>query len=98
LRTAVEKIEPDCVLLDGGQGATYGSSWDDAAWLGTRSRPVAVIMFTGHGEAVREAEEEVSARSQAAHFVSILPKPFDLKDLIRQVQQATHKATTSEEQ
>ena len=30
VRIAVDEVEPDCVLLDGGVGASYGSSWDDA--------------------------------------------------------------------
>ena len=89
VRAAVDEVEPDCVLLGGRPGASYGSSWDDAIWLGSRPRPVPVIMFTAHVEAIREAEEQESPRSQAAHFFSILSKPFELEELIRQVQQAT---------
>ena len=91
LRAAVDAIEPDCVLLDGGEGSAYGTSWDDAAWLATRPRPVAVIMFTAHGGAIREAQDQISRRSQAARFVSILTKPFELEDLILQVQTAMGK-------
>jgi DNA-binding response OmpR family regulator len=31
VRTAVERVRPDCVLLDGEVRGTFGSSWDDAA-------------------------------------------------------------------
>jgi len=50
-------------------------------------------MFTAHGDAIREAEEQRSTRSQEAHFFSILTKPFELGDLIHQVQQATSNTT-----
>jgi hypothetical protein len=40
------RIEPDVVLLDGGDKAEYGQSWAHAAWLHERKRPIAVIMFT----------------------------------------------------
>jgi len=53
-------------------------------------------MFTARGEAIQEAEEQESPRSQASHFVSILPKPFDLDALVSQVQQATSTATTAD--
>jgi DNA-binding response OmpR family regulator len=96
LHAAVEQIKPDCILLDGGTGASYGSSWEDAEWLETRLRTMAVIMFTAHGEAIREAEEQESPRSQAAHFFSILPKPFELEELLSQVRQATSKVTAPE--
>ena|SRR6187402_2029766 len=97
LRAAVDATEPDCVLLDGGHGSAYGASWDDAAWLATRPRPVAVIMFTAHMGAIREAQERASRRSQAARFVSILTKPFELEDLILQVQTAVGKRFTPDE-
>jgi CheY-like chemotaxis protein len=96
VRTAVEADEPDCVLLDGGPGAGHGSSWDDAIWLGSRPRPIPVIMFTAHQEAIREAEEQASPRSQAAHFASILSKPFELEELFRQVEQAMGPATVAD--
>jgi CheY-like chemotaxis protein len=98
LRAAVKQIHPDCILLDSGTGESYGSAWDDAEWLETRLRTTAVIMFTAHVEAIREAEEHESSRSQAAHFFSILPKPFELEDLLSQVRQATSKVTAFQEQ
>ena len=85
LRAAVDRIEPDCILLDGESPFGYGASWADAAWMTTRDRAVPVIMFTGHAAAVREAEENTSVRSRGAGFTGVLPKPFDLDRLVATV-------------
>jgi hypothetical protein len=42
----VARLEPDLVLLDGWDRAGSGQSWNNAAWLLKRGRPIAVIMFT----------------------------------------------------
>lgn len=39
VKAAIDRIEPDCVLLDGGAPAADGPSWDIATWLDSRSRP-----------------------------------------------------------
>src|SRR5688572_3589858 len=85
IRVAVGQLEPDCVLLDGQSPGDYGQSWLEAAWLHARARSVPVIMFTATLPDLHEAEEHLSARSQAAHFVAILPKPFDLDQLVETV-------------
>jgi hypothetical protein len=54
-------------------------------------------MFTARGEAIQEAEAQESPRSHAAHFFSILAKPFELEKLIRQIQQATTPATAADD-
>src|SRR4029078_1895940 len=61
---SVGMLEPDCVLLDGQSPVGYGTSWDLAALLSSRPRPVPVVMFTAHGPDVREARDGESARSQ----------------------------------
>src|SRR5688500_11283132 len=55
-RTAVGRLEPDCILLDGEGIGDYGRSWRDAAWARARSRPVPVVMFTVDTVATAEAE------------------------------------------
>jgi CheY-like chemotaxis protein len=82
LSAAIARVEPDLVLLDGGDAAGYGRSWEAAAWLHERSRPVPAIMFTGHSDDLAEARLEKSERSQRAAFVAIIAKPFDLQLLI----------------
>ena len=37
IRTAVGRLEPDCVLLDSRGPADYGASWLDAAWAHARA-------------------------------------------------------------
>jgi DNA-binding response OmpR family regulator len=88
VRTAVGRLEPDCVVLDGESPRGYGSSWGEAAWLQGRSRTVPVVMLTGHTADVREAREGESVRSQAAGFVGVVAKPFDLDELVAAVGRA----------
>lgn len=82
---AVGMREPDCILLDGGSGPGYGSSWAEAAYLGARERPIPTIMFSAHAGDVREAQREESNRARAADFAAVLPKPFGLDDLLAAV-------------
>ncbi len=88
IRAAVARLEPDCILLDGESSLGYGSSWIDAAWIAGRDRAVPVIMFTGHADAVREAAERTSPRSREAGFAAVVPKPFDLDQLVTTVARA----------
>ena len=68
---------------------SYGESWDTAALMASRRPPVPVIMFTAHGGAAAEAQENTSARSRAARFASLVPKPFALDELVGAVGLAT---------
>lgn len=92
LRT-VGRVEPDCVLLDSTSASGYGNSWTMAASLRERARQVPVVMFTAHGAAVTEAEENVTERASAAGFAAILAKPFHLDDLLTAVATAVGRAT-----
>jgi CheY-like chemotaxis protein len=47
IQAEVTRLEPDVVLLDGGEGSGYGHSWVNAAWMRERTRPIPVIMFYG---------------------------------------------------
>jgi DNA-binding response OmpR family regulator len=86
---AVGAIEPDAVLLDGaGGGSTYGRSWEEAARLAKREPRVPVVMFTAHKADLAEARAGQTERSAAAEFAAILPKPFDLDELLAAVGQA----------
>ena len=87
----VARLEPDVVLLDGGDTAGYGQSWTDAAWLHERARPIAVIMFTGHTTELKEAQLGESERSQRAAFVGFIAKPFELQELIDIVRRAVEE-------
>ena len=85
---AAGQLEPDCILLDSTSPTGYGASWAIAEHLAVRGRPVPVVMFTAHAHDVREAAAHTSVRSQAARFAGILPKPFDLEDLLAVVARA----------
>jgi two-component system, NtrC family, nitrogen regulation response regulator NtrX len=82
IHAAIERLEPDVVLLDGGDGGSYGDSWVYAAWMRERSRPIPVIMFTAHTRELAEAQLGVSDRRKRAAFLGFLPKPFDLRVLV----------------
>jgi DNA-binding response OmpR family regulator len=97
IRVAVAELAPDCILLDSGHQGGYGQSWIDAAWIHARERAVPVVMFTAHGEAIREAESNDSIRSRAAAFAAVLSKPFDIDQLLEIVAHAVERPTPFDE-
>jgi two-component system, NtrC family, nitrogen regulation response regulator GlnG len=88
IQETVARAQPECILLDGGVGSGYGASWESAALMAARLPAVPVIMFTAHAGASAEATANTSERSQAARFAAVLPKPFDLTELLRVVEHA----------
>jgi CheY-like chemotaxis protein len=89
IAAAIGRLEPDVVLLDGeSHSSGYGHSWAEAEHLSQRSRRIPVVMFTAHGEDIREATDRGSARSRAAEFAGIIAKPFTVDDLIQTVAKA----------
>ena len=94
VRAAVDRLEPDCILLDGAGRGDFGTSWLEAAAIHERARPIPVIMFSVDGRATEEAEEGTSARSVRAGFAAVLPKPFDLNTLLATVAAALRLDTS----
>jgi DNA-binding response OmpR family regulator len=92
LASAVNRFEPDCVLLDSASRPAFGESWTEAAYLASRTRSVPTIMFTAHHQDVREARENATDRARAAGFAAILPKPFNLDDLLTAVATACDRS------
>ena len=97
IQDVVAQLEPDCMLLDGGVGSGYGASWESAALMAARLPAVPVIMFTAHAGASAEAMENTSERSQAAGFAAVLPKPFNLTELLRAVEVAVGESHRSDQ-
>lgn len=91
LRT-IGSLEPDAILLDSAANTGYDESWELAATIRHRSRPIPVVMFTGHQRDVEEAQEGASDRTHEAGFAGILFKPFDLDDLVQTVGQAVGRS------
>jgi CheY-like chemotaxis protein len=89
---AVGRLEPDCLLLDGASSTEYGASWTEAALLAGRSRAIPVVMFSAHGPELREATDGTSDRAMAAGFAAVLPKPFDIDELLDAVARATNRS------
>jgi DNA-binding response OmpR family regulator len=88
---AVERLHPDCVLLDGYFRGSFAASWAEAAWMSAQDAAVPVIMFSADRYATDEANRNESDRSHAAGFSSILLKPFNLDTLLQMVEVAvTH--------
>lgn len=86
----VGRLEPDCVLLDGtSELIGYGDSWASAARLTMRGRRVPVVMFTANSRDLNEARDNDTTRSRDAGFAGVVPKPFDLDDLLIAVAKAT---------
>jgi CheY-like chemotaxis protein len=98
LRATVERLEPDCVLLDGQGQSGFGRSWADAAWLCSRPRPLPAVVFTADSAAVLEAKGGMSERARAAAFAAAIAKPFDrdeLLDGVRRIVDGTGGTTAS---
>jgi DNA-binding response OmpR family regulator len=80
-RSAVGRLEPDCILLD--SYASHGdldTSWIDSEWAHGRARPVPVVLFTANKAAADEASAHISERS--ASVFSVVTKPFDIDVLL----------------
>lgn len=92
VKAAIELVEPDCVLLDGSTPIAYGPSWDLAEWLASRPRPIPAVMLTAHKSDQEEAMLHESDRARRAHIAAVIPKPFDIDQLITAV-----RNTVSEE-
>jgi CheY-like chemotaxis protein len=97
IQDVVAQLEPDCMLLDGGVGSGYGASWQSAALMAARLPAVPVIMFTAHAGDFAEATENTSERSQAAGFVAVLSKPFELTELLTAVMVAVGESHRSDQ-
>ncbi len=92
IAAAVNRFEPDCVLLDSAARPGYGHSWDEAAYLRNRERTIPTVMFTAHSVDAQEAAEGTSDRARAAGFAAVLPKPFNLDQLLEAVAAACDRA------
>jgi CheY-like chemotaxis protein len=90
----VGRLEPDCILLDGSEGPTFGDSWAAAADLRTRSRAIPTVMFTAHAESVKEARDRSSQRAMDAGFAAVVAKPFLLDELLDAVESAAGRSET----
>jgi DNA-binding response OmpR family regulator len=88
---AVEELRPGCILLDGDWHGE-GSSWAIAEAITAKRIPVPVIMFSADREATDEAHIRASQRSRLAGFASVLPKPFDIDELVKLVTGACRQA------
>ena len=88
VRATVERLAPHCVLLDGGNPAAYGLSWDVAAWLAARPVPIPAVMLTAHTRDREEAVVNASERAKAAHMAGVIGKPFDIDRLVTAVHTA----------
>jgi DNA-binding response OmpR family regulator len=82
IATTVNRLEPDCILLDSENPTTYGTSWFEAAYLAARSRSIPTVMFATHLGDLREARENRSQRALDAKLAAVISKPFDLDELL----------------
>lgn len=88
VKATIDELKPDCVLLDGGNPAAYGPSWDIAAWLAKRPRPIPAVMLTAQTADRDEAVLDETERAKAAQMAGVIGKPFDIDHLITLVHTA----------
>jgi CheY-like chemotaxis protein len=88
VRAAIERIEPDCVLLDGGDPRHADATWETAIWLATRPRPIPTVMLTADPHTRDEAVVGRTERAKAARIVGVIPKPFNIDQVVSTVHNA----------
>jgi len=76
------------VLLDGGDLWHASVTWETASWLATRPRPIPAVLMTADPGARDEAVTDLSERAKAARIVGVIPKPFDIDQVISAVHNA----------
>lgn len=96
VRAAIDRIEPNCILLDGAEAIGFAKAWTTAADLRRRARPIPTVMFTAHVLDAAEAERATSERAVAAGFAAVLCKPFHLEDLVSTVERVVAAAQPSD--
>ncbi|HET8587524.1 MAG TPA: response regulator, partial [Candidatus Limnocylindria bacterium] len=96
IATAVNREEPDCILLDSENPMTYGRSWLEAAYLAGRSRSIPTVMFATQPNDLREARDGDSRRAVDARLAAVIAKPFDLDELLDTVAAACRRAAEFE--
>lgn len=92
IRRGIDELEPDCILLDSASRTSYSLSWEAAAWIRHRTRPIPVVMFTAHLVDSREALADLTERAREAGFAAVLPKPFSIDQLLAAVSIAVGRA------
>ena len=88
LVAAIDRIKPDCVLLDSATSTSFERSWQTAASIRRRRPSVAVVMFSAHVADSVEAAANLSERARLADFAAVLLKPFHLDELLAAVSTA----------
>lgn len=101
VRAAIDQIEPDCVLLDGGDLRHAEGTWQTASWLAARPRPIPAVLLTGDPPTRDEAVADLSERAKAAQVAGVIPKPFNIDQVVAAVHNAVgepvHPVTDAQE-
>ena len=92
VQAAVERLAPACVLLGGYARGSENTSWTEAARMASQVDAVPVIFCSTDRQATSEAERGERERSHVAGFSLVLPKPFDLDELVRVVALAVSRS------
>lgn len=88
IAAVVGRLEPDAILLDGEGPHGFGTSWQHAAAIANRERPIPLLMFSAHPGDLAEARAVASERTKAARFAGVIAKPFELDELLETVARA----------
>ena len=92
IQSAVDQLVPDCILLDRASLDGNGPAWASADWLANHPQAPPVVMLGGQVGVLNEAARDASPRSHAARFAALLPKPFELDELLSAVRLAVGDA------
>jgi two-component system OmpR family response regulator len=82
---SVAESRPDVVLIDSPHARGYGPAWELALSVRQKDSSIPMLMLTGHAQDATE----VRMTDHGKLCITAIPKPFDIDNLVSQVQAIT---------
>lgn len=95
MERAVLDLSPDCVIVNGSGPPRTPDPWDIARALAKHTPPIPTVMLTASSRNREEAMLGESERAKAAGILAVVPKPFDVDQLVMAVRNALGAAAPS---
>ncbi len=96
MERAVLDLSPDCVIVDGSGPPRAPDPWTVARSLAAHKPPIPTILLSGHARNRDEAMLGESERARASAFLAVVPKPFDVDQLVAAVRNALGASVSSD--
>lgn len=93
---AIIDLSPDVVIVDGSGPPRAPDPWTVAISLARHTPPIPTVLLTGSTKNRDEAMLGESDRAKAAGVAAVVPKPFDVDQLVLAVRNALSATRSSE--